>query len=754
MSTAPVGTFRELLRSYRSALGLSQEALAERTRLSVRGISDLERGINRTPHHHTVQRLTEALALTEAERAAFEVSALRIPRPGATSTQEDTFSLLPVPLTPLLGRQRETSALAQLVRQDGVRLITLTGPGGVGKTRLALQVAAETAALFAHGATFVRLAAVQDHQWVLGVLAQSLGLPESTGQSPLRALIEYVRPRRMLLLLDNFEHLLPAASAVAALLEACPDLKVLVTSRAPLCLRGERQVGVAPLVLPDLTCLPSPEALTSIPAVALFVQRAQETRPAFALTPSNAAAIAEICVRLDGLPLAIELAAAQIKLFPPHALLARLEHRLRSLTSGARDLPERQQTLRATISWSYQLLTQPEQTLFRRLAVFAGGCPIAACQPVCGNVPDQTGHFPVDVEPLLAALVDKCVLRSEEQTDGEPRVGMLETIREYSLERLTASGEGDAIYRHYVLYFLDKAEALASLIDAAEREAGLTWLDRECPNLRVALQWLRDHGEGTLGLRLAGALGWFWYARSSPSEARGSLEELLAMPAGGQEIPLPIRARALNTLGTLARIQGDYATASAYLGESLTLFRAVDDRAGIAGLLNNLGLVARRQGDYQRAATLHEEGLAVFREINNTWGISLSLCNLGAVLREQGDPAQAAVLLEQSLELDRSLGDKGDIAACLAHLGNTVRDQGDYVRARSMHEESLVLYQECGDRQGIAPALCNLGDMAGAEGDHQRAAAFYEQSLAHFGKVGAQSGAAACLERLARIGQP
>ena len=494
---ASVSTFGDLLRRYRVAADLSQEALAERAGLSAHGISALERGVNRTAQRETVLRLADALALSGQDRAAFLGAAQRPgSRPGAPpDTSPPMPATLPVPLTALLGREREVHDLIGLLRRDAhgrsaVRLVTLTGPGGVGKTRLALAVATALVSDFPDGVIFLPLASLHDPALMLSALAQSLGLRPKDDRALPAELAAHVRSKRLLLILDNFEHLLAAAPDLARVLEICPAVTALVTSRAVLRLRGEREVPVEPLAVPDLRHLPAPEALAHCPAVAFFLERVREHRPGFALSVANASSVAAVCARLEGLPLALELAAAQSRIFSPHALLARLERRLAVLSGGPCDLPPRQQTMRATIAWSYNLLTAGEQALFRRMAVFAGGCTLDAIEAIC----QATGGMEGEILAWLEALTDKSLLQQTEGADGEPRFGMLETIREYGLECLS-SEEMAVARRAHALHYLNLAEEAEPQVTGPEQAAWLGRLETEHDNLRAALRWMRERDE-------------------------------------------------------------------------------------------------------------------------------------------------------------------------------------------------------------------------------------------------------------------
>jgi predicted ATPase/DNA-binding CsgD family transcriptional regulator len=696
------------------------------------------------------------------------------------------FYNLPAQLTPLIGREQEIQAVCSLVRRPAVRLVTLTGPGGVGKTRLSLQVATELIDEFADGICFVPLAPLRDPDLVASTLAQALGLKETGDQALLDLLQASLQDKRLLLLLDNFEQVVAAAPRLSDLLANCPHLKILVTSRAVLHLRGEHEFPVPPLALPDFTHLPESEALSQYAAVALFLERARAVKPDFELTPANTRAIAEICIRLDGLPLAIELAAARSKLLPPQALLARLRHRLHVLTSVARDVPLRQQTLRHTLAWSYDLLDAQEQQLFRRLSVFVGGYTLEAVE----GLYTALGEMPANVLDGMASLIDKSLLQQIEQDGEEPRLVMLETIREYGLEALSASGEMESIRQAHAEYYLRLAERAELELGGPQQAAWLEQLEREHDNLRVALQWSLEPAEdeksgqrSETALRLGGALYMFWWTHGHWSEGRTFLERALAASEGA---PAPIQAKALYAaaslsfiqshyeraealtskslplyrelgdqrgialslwvLGNIAWVRGDTAKARSLLEEALALFKEVDDKEYVAYSLFSLGLLASSQGEYARACALYEESLAFFREIEHKRGIAHSLSQLAqALFVSQGDQARVRSLLEECLALSREVGFKEGIAASQCLLGQLALGQGDLVTAHSQVEQSVVLYKEMGHRHGTAESLSALGRVFAAEGDYAAAQALYEESLALSGALGEKWLIASCL---------
>jgi predicted ATPase/Tfp pilus assembly protein PilF/transcriptional regulator with XRE-family HTH domain len=771
---AAPATLGSWLAALRRQAHWTQQELAEAARLSPETVSHIERGVVRAARSRGrgADGATRAL-LAQALRARFaELAQARgsehwlTPEEAAELSAQSTHLLtaasgpaphglpgppgagagasLPVPPTSFVGRVRERAAVAALLARPEVRLLTLTGPGGVGKTRLALQVATERP-LESAPPVFVALAALREPGAVLPAIARALGVRED-GVTPLPAALQAaLAGRALLLVLDNCEQVRAAAPELAALLAGCPRLQVLATSRAPWHLQGEHEYALEPLALPPPQET-APAALGVSEAVALFVARAQAVKPSFALSASSAPVVAALCRQLEGLPLAIELAAAQLKLLTPRTLLGLLGRRLALLVGGPRDAPERQQTLRATLSWSYELLSPAEQTLLRRLCVFVGGCRLEAMAAVCGGGAELVG----DLLQWLGALVDQSLVRAEEDADGETRVVLLETIREYGLERLAGSGELEALRERHLDWCLALAEGAEPLLRGSEQGQWLERLDAEHDNLRAALAWARERGAGEQGLRLAGTLWRFWEIRGYLSEGRGWLESMLAAGTGGSA-PATARARSLNGAGTLAFAQGEYGRAVALHEEALAIRRTLGDTHGIAASLNNLGNVAHVQGEYGRAAALHEESLALKRELGDTRGISASLNNLGNVAHQQGDYGRAAALYEESLALDRSLGDQRGIADSLNNLGGVAYAQGEHGRAVALYEESLALDRELGDQQGIANSLHTLGDVAHQQGDYGRAAALYEESLALFRELGDRWGIAESLIGLGRV---
>ena len=656
---------------------------------------------------------------------------------------------LPAQLTPLIGREREVDAVAQRLRREGIRLMTLIGPGGVGKTRLSLQVAATLLSFFKDGIFFVGLAPIRDPSLLLSTIGHTLGIGEVGARSLLESTISYLHEKEMLLILDNFEQVVTAAPLVTELLAACPRLKILVTSREVLHLQGEHEFPVPPLTLPERGQVPPVQRLSQYEAVALFIQRATAIRPGFTISNENAPAVAEICYRLDGLPLAIELAAARIKLFSPQALLERLGDRFKVLQSGARDVPDRQRTLRAAIDWSYNLLTPAEQMLFRRLAVFVGGRTLEAVEAVCDPAgDDEVTLLRIDVLDGLTSLVDKSLIRQVGGAGGEPRFTMLATIHEYAAERLAESAEVEALRRRHAAYFLALAKQAEPELTRAGQVIWLNRLEMEHDNLRAALQWAEDSHEAEISLRLSTMLWRFWEVRGYLSEGRGWLESALSE---SYDAPARLRANAFNAAGNLARNQGDYLQATKFHQESLVLRRELRDKWGIASSLNNLGNVARNQRDYERAVTLYTESLALYTEVGDTWDKALLLNNLGLIKVDQGLYAEAAPLLQESLALFRQLRDKWGSTLALNNLGLTAYYQGNYGEAIRLHEEALALRQELGDKLGIASSLHNLGNAVGEKGEYRRAMTLYREGLALCRELGYKPGIVMYIEGMASL---
>jgi predicted ATPase len=618
-------------------------------------------------------------------------------------------SIIPTPPSPLIGRDAELAGAEELLRQDDSRVLTLLGSAGTGKTRLALEIAHRMASRYRDGARWVHLGGTTDPELVLSRVGQALGVGEA-GTQPLPGRVaDALAGRELLLALDNLEHLLLAAPAIADLVASAPGLTVLVTSRAPLRIRGERVFPVGPLPSPDPE--DDAERLRASPAVRLFAERARDADPGFRLDDDQLPAVAEICRRLDGLPLAIELAAVRVNLLTPDAMLARLDRRLPLLTGGPRDLPARHRTLREAIAWSHDLLEDAERRVLHRLSTFAGGCGLEAAETVCG---EPEGPPTLD---LLQGLVDHSLVRRTGGADGEARLSMLETIREYAADRLSEDGaeEERARARHLSYYRALAQEAEQKLVGHGQA----AWLDRleqEHDNFRAAMAWTLDTDRHVEGLGLAVALWRLWDARGHLSEGRRWIDWLLV---GAGAAPTRLRIRALYAAGVLADAQEDYDAAETCFRETLELNRAEGDRWGVANALNNVGVMALRRGDHAAAHALYEESVRLWREIGNDAAVDLALSNLGNVARLRGDHGEARRLLQESLTRYRGRDDQNGCALSLGLLADVARDEGDGARAGELYQESLDLFLAVGNMPQAARSLLELGrvELAGSRGE-------------------------------------
>ena len=711
------------LKQERKARHLTQEDLAERLACSSALIYKIEAG-ERTPSVQLATLVADWLEIPEIDRSVFLSFArgqLKLDAPeietrfGHDTPGRAVSALsLPVPLTPLLGRTQEVQEAARLLREGEARLLTLVGPPGIGKTRLGLRVARELKGRFRDGVLYVVLAAITDPSLVALIVAQALGLHDVNSESPLDTLQRSLSDKETLLVLDNFEQVLDAAPTIVQLLRACPDVRMLVTSREALHIPGEQQFRVPALVTPDPSNMPTLPALLSsmrsggYPAVTLFVQRARAVNPGFALTEQNAEAVAAICARLQGLPLAIELTAARMNLLSPIEIRSRLDNILTLLESSARHVPPRQRTLRGAIDWSYHLLSEAERTLFARLGVFAGGCNLAAAEAVG----DATGKLGIEVLDGLASLLNKSLLQREEVASGESRFTMLEVIRDYALERLRASGQEEQIRQLHAEHYLMLAElAEQDLMRGAEQARWLGTLERESDNIRSALEWLLDAEHATGALRLAAAMDTYRNIRGQHIEGRKWLERALA--AGG-EAPAVIRARALETLGRFAQSENDHEKSLKWLEESLALYRELGDAAGISRTLRTLASTAILQGNVERAIALCKEGLAVDAGSDPTIETIKLLAVIASAAWYQGDFAQAEEFFAKAVALGRENEHDNEfvLAACLNGLGLAYHYQGQYDRAESLYEECLLIARYIGASQHIANTNINLAHLA------------------------------------------
>jgi predicted ATPase/Tfp pilus assembly protein PilF len=676
-------------------------------------------------------------------------------------TLEGTPNNLPSRSGPLIGREHEVKVCRDMLAKPEVRLLTLTGPGGTGKTRLALQVAGELLIHFKDGVFAVGLAPVKDPDLVIPTIAHTLGVRETGGQRLLDTLKDSLRHKQMLLLLDNFEQVLDAAPVVWQLLSEAPQLKALITSRAALRLSVEHEYSVPPMQVPakgfelrassqiHRTRSPRSEAtplssgVATVESVALFVASAQAVRPDFKLTDENAADIAEICRRLEGLPLAIELAAARIRILSPSAMLRRLESMLGLLTGGARNLPARQQTMSDTIEWSYSLLDEHEQALFRRLSVFVRGCTLEVAETIALGDPENgdgstLAEIGIDILDGLFSLVNESLIRQIESGTGETRYSMLELIREYGLEKLAESGEEEATRRCHANIYRLLAEAAENELRGREQVAWLERLETEHDNLRSALDWYIAQGDTDCALQMAGALWRFWYVRSHFTEGRKWLSDALALP--GAEARNAARAKALSGAGNLAYNQADYDLAQSLHEESLSIWEELGNQAGMAAAYNNLAIIARRRDDYALAQSLLEKALVTNKALGNKHWQAINLNNLANVVHDQGDYSGARSLQEESLSIFTTLADDWGAAMSLNDLGKIVFDQGDHAGARALYERSMALQEKLGDRRGIASVLVSLGQIFHAQSDYDKARELYFRGLDMFQDAGDRDG--------------
>jgi predicted ATPase/transcriptional regulator with XRE-family HTH domain len=745
-------SFGYWVRRQRKALDLTQEELAQRVGCAVVSLRKIEAD-ERRPSSQMAQRLAYCLALPDEECPAFMAAAVglrapaRLPYPAGSDAQ-GTASRLPAPVTSLIGRSDEIAAIVNTLHSQDVRLITLTGPVGVGKTRLALEAGRRLAGAYRDGVCLVALSPVQDPALVPSATATALGVREARDSDLAQSVARFLGARQMLLIFDNFEHLLPAASFLADLLVACPELHLLVTSRARLHIYGEHDFVVFPLPLPESN---SPLDAADAAAVQLFCDRAQATRSGFQLTPSLTPVVAEICRRLDGLPLAIELAAAKLRLLSPQELHARLEHRLPLLSQGAVDFAHRRQGLQDALEWSYGLLPTAERVLLARLAVFVGGFSLAAAEATCASPAEQAslqaGHavtaLPWGIAGSIYTLLDQsllvrggkeasgcftttgccggCPLRAlQEAAEAESRFSMLEIIREFALGQLHDSGELATMQRRHAEHFAAWAQQAEAQLEGPDQAAWLARLEQEADNLRAALATLLANGPLASAAGMACALGAFWQRHGHYSEGRRWLEQVLAQMVR-EPVPGWVRARVLQTAASLAYRQGDWQTAQQWLDESLALYQATADRAGVARVLFDLGWIAIDQTDWAEAARLNQESLAIARDVGDPCAIYRALTNLGWTRLSVGAWDAAAGLFDEAYALAQHAGHVKGVAVSLANQGWVALHQREVARAASLARHSLRVCHLLGEREVLAECLEILAAAASLAGDAGRA---------------------------------
>lgn len=709
--------------------------VVEESNLSVQ-ISAIRRALAQAPGG---DRWLETLA----RRGYRFVGPVTVVPPGGTPSYRP-HSNLPEPLTSFVGREKELAKIRNLLSSH--RLVTLTGAGGVGKTRIALRVASQVLDACADGVWLVELAALWDADLVPQVVGGVLGLPEQPGKSVTQTLTEYLQSRRLLLVIDNAEHLIRAcAQFVDAVMQQCPQVEILVTSRERLGVPGEVTYRVPSLSMPNPRCDITSEGRSRYDSVQLFVDRAQLLRPQFAVTDQNAPTLACICNRLDGIPLAIELAAARVRSMSLEELNQRLDQRFRLLTGGSRTAPRRQQTLRAVIDWSYDLLDGAETTLLCRLSVFSGSWTLEAAEHVCSG----DGVDAWEMLDLVTTLTDKSLVMVED-CDGATRYRLLETLREYVWERLMENADANRWRDRHLAYFVKFVDDAELHLRGPEQHRWLDRLEAEHDNIRSALTWsCAEGGDSAGGLRLVSAFWPFWLMRNHFREGSGWLSRLVAAVSG--EVDLRARARALRGSGVFGELHGDYPAADAFYKESIAICRELGDRRGIAACLNNMGSVASAQGDDSAARVLWEESLGIRRELRDALGIADLLGNLGKVAYHLSDYASARTMWEESLVISRELGDRRGISFSLSNLGRLALAEDDHASSRAMWEESREITRELGDRWGLAWELMNLGDLAFAQNDHAAARTLHQDSLLIRSELGNRPSIADSLDRLASV---
>ena len=758
-------TFGAWHKRRRKALGLTQDSLARLIGCSTVTVKKIESD-DLQASVHLSELIATHLQIPPMERSDFISWARGGKIPVKLTSLETTWqshvptpdptrrtSSLPAQLTHVIGRDDEIKVGCNLLLQSSIRVLTLTGPPGIGKTRLSIQIATAMQHQFSEGVWFVSLAALRDPALMPSSIAHVLGVRELPGHTMIETLQEYLRDKKILLVLDNFEHVIKAASVVRDLLVATSGVKILVTSREILHLYGEHEFPVPPLALPansmstDARRVPSVDDILASPAVALFIERAQAVKPDFELNTDNATVIVEICEWLDGLPLAIEMAAARVKWLMPRALLARLSQRLVLLTSGPRDLSARQQTLRGAIDWSYDLLDSSERLLFARFSVFAGGSDSIAAQMILDfNYPlvdataitEHRGVLRMDILAGLRSLTDKSLLRIifPHGPNPEQRFGMLDTLREYAYDKLSNSGEAWAMRDRHLAYYMQWVRIAEPHLHGPQQ---IQWLDRiesEHDNLRAALNWAIENGDAgqEFGLRLAGTLGWFWRVHGHLSEG---LRYILAiLKQNGVANAGDLRAKALTAAGVLAFYRADYKLAAALLEESIAISRITNDTANLAFALHNLGNCYWYQGSQAMSLALHEESVVLYRAMSDQWGTAVALSGLGSVLGYQGEYISSRAMFEESLAISAAIGDKWVAAFSLWNLGDVMYGQGEYQSAGDLYLRSLPLARELGDKPNIAFVLAKLASLSMQWGDYSHLEEYAIEALNLFREMG------------------
>ena len=701
-------TLAQLLRRLRLSAGLTQEELAEAAGISTRSVSDLERGVSRTTRKDTARLIADGLGLTGSARELFEATA-RGRVPGDEDEQREAGTL-PIPSAPLVGRGQDVGTVCSLLRRPDVRLVTITGLGGVGKTRAALDIGPRLATDFPDGIFFVNLTSVRDSRLVMASIAQATGIRDS-GPDPIEQRVaDRLRPLRTLLLIDNFEQVVDAADVLSTLLGQCPEIKCLVTSRCALRLRGEHEHVLLPLQLPPAG-IEGASALLRFASVELFTQRVQAVMPGWALSEDNGKVVAEVCRRLDGLPLALELAAARTKVLSPTALLERLHGQLMVLSRGPRDSDDRHQTLQATLDWSYELLDAASARLFRQLSVFVGGWTLDAMTCVCD------GGSELDTLDALATLIDNSLVWRVGPPEAV-RFAFPVTIREYAAEMLRRGGEDDVVSRRHLRWCLDLAETAAAELTAASQQSWFRVLTDEHDNLRAALEYAITTRESEAAHRLAGALWRYWEINGHLAEGRRWLAQVLDLTGSA---PAAVRARAFKAAGNLARDQGDFSTAIEFHRRAHALFMEAGDAAGIAAAFNNMGAVELDRGDVQAAIAHFESSLEHFTGLNDQWGMALVLGNLAHARRTNAEHERAERTARESVQKFEALGDEQGTARSLTTLGLILGRSGRPDEALSLHSRAVALQMQVDDRAGVARSLesiawcqAKLGEPSGA----------------------------------------